>query len=83
MCKHLKRADKARFLFHVSLKLGLSLCTSPNLRLLFVNANVPMTVFCFSVICIIAKYLLLIAYDFVSLKKILTGNSCTNLFAKS
>ena len=42
-----------------------------------------MAVFCFSVICIIAKYLLLIAYDFVSLKKILTGNSCTNLFAKS
>ncbi len=39
--------------------------------------------FCFSFICIIAEYLLLIAYDFVSLKKILTGNSCTNLFAKS
>ncbi len=39
--------------------------------------------FCFSFICIIAEYLLLIAYDFVYLKKILTGNLCTNLFAKS
>jgi len=42
-----------------------------------------MAVFCFSVILYYRQISVLIAYDFVYLEKILTGNSCTNLFAKS